>query len=171
MSFMQRADQSHHLAVHFSITQFDRFLHLKLLLHRRSLTNIIAGAGAGAGSNAPVHSETGYSSRSANLSVKSELSHSLRTSRAVVCVKAACELIKSLKRAFTEDATGAWWYSLFCKFSSASHAWIKLTQGNRSGNMRPYLDPCGMHVFTQMAGGPTPSRRSLGKLPFCLGAD
>jgi hypothetical protein len=52
-----------------------------------------------------------------NLSTQSELMLSLYTTCAVSCVRTACVLIESIQRATTEDATGAWWYSMFCMFS------------------------------------------------------
>jgi hypothetical protein len=35
---------------------------------------------------------------------------------ALKCVRAACDLIHSLSEATTEDATGAWWYGVFCEY-------------------------------------------------------
>lgn len=50
-------------------------------------------------------------------STQRELILSLYTTCVVSCVRTACELIEYIQRATTEDATGAWLYSMFCTFS------------------------------------------------------
>lgn len=85
-----------------------RYLHLKILLLRPALIKI----GRQLGSRTQSNLESTASIRSHP--PISELVLSLYSACAVECVKNACELISSIQRATCENATGAWWYSIFC---------------------------------------------------------
>lgn len=83
---------------------------MRVLLYRPSFTKYCAIA--------RVHDHSrpsNPSSRPQSPVMDNGLPTSLARQCAVQCVKNACKLISALKKAITESATGAWWYSLFCK--------------------------------------------------------
>lgn len=77
---------------------FLRYLHLKLLLYRPTF---IAYCSA-------TNSRSDETQEDSWLIVYQQ-------NAALKCVQAACDLIRSLSDATTEDATGAWWYGVFCE--------------------------------------------------------
>ncbi|KAL2866488.1 uncharacterized protein BJX67DRAFT_372467 [Aspergillus lucknowensis] len=78
-----------------------RYLHLKLLLYRPTFSTYCAAAIS--------KSDQAQSGSWSNL---------YQQNVAVRCVTAACDLIHSLSKATTEDATGAWWYGVFYLISA-----------------------------------------------------
>lgn len=93
-----------------STTNRSRFLHMKVLLHRPSFTSFCASAHLQARAR-----RCSPGDRNKTRPGETELSVTLRTQCALVCVRKTCELVESLRNATTEDATGAWWFTLFCK--------------------------------------------------------
>lgn len=77
---------------------FPRYLHLKLLLYRPTFSAYCSGISSGFNQTQPDSWSTMY-----------------QQNAALKCVRAACDLIHSLSDATTEDATGAWWYGIFCE--------------------------------------------------------
>lgn len=91
-----------------------RLLHLRVLLYRPSFTAFCAAARP-----APSRAEQADPPVVGGaLPLENELARSFRGQCAGACVKTACELVESVARATGESATGAWWFSLFCKSSS-----------------------------------------------------
>ncbi len=86
-----------------------RFLHLKLLLNRPAFTDYCSTTRAN-NTQDSVRSWTAI----------------CRANCAVMCVQAACDLVTSLAEATSQDATGAWWYGVFCKFCVWINAMIPL---------------------------------------------
>ncbi|OQD95699.1 hypothetical protein PENSOL_c019G00914 [Penicillium solitum] len=78
-----------------------RYLHLKLLLYRPTFSAYCSAA-----------MPTSVQTQPDSWSMIYQQSAALR------CVQAACDLIHSLSKATTEDATGAWWYGVFYLISA-----------------------------------------------------
>lgn len=87
---------------------------MRVLLYRPSFTNYCAIARANDHLSASNMSSKPQSTRAEN-----GLPTSLAKQCAVQCVKNACKLVTTLKKAIFDNATGAWWYSLFCTSLSA----------------------------------------------------
>lgn len=76
-----------------------RYLHLKLLVYRPTLSAYCSAAMSTFGNAQPDSWSIIY-----------------QQNAALRCVQAACDLIHSLSKATTEDSTGAWWYGVFCSY-------------------------------------------------------
>lgn len=81
-----------------------RYLHLKLLLYRPTFSVYCSATMSPSDQAQPGSWSILY-----------------RQNAALRCVQAACDLIHSLSKATTEDATGAWWYGVFCSYHSSLH--------------------------------------------------
>ncbi|KAJ5412651.1 uncharacterized protein N7487_007010 [Penicillium crustosum] len=78
-----------------------RYLHLKLLLYRPTFSVYCSATMSPSDQAQPGFWSILY-----------------RQNAALRCVQAACDLIHSLSKATTEDATGAWWYGVFYLISA-----------------------------------------------------
>ncbi|KAI0151399.1 fungal-specific transcription factor domain-containing protein [Pestalotiopsis sp. NC0098] len=86
-----------------------RILHLRILVHRPSLSAYCADAPP---RSRTMHSPTDDSMRSTPAPTHGFV-RSMRLPCAIACVQATCDLIRLMEKAITEDSTGAWWFSLF----------------------------------------------------------
>ncbi|KAM0721308.1 hypothetical protein Q7P37_003596 [Cladosporium fusiforme] len=85
-----------------------RVLHMRVLLHRPCFTKFCSLSRS--------QSKMLQSNRDAEgqeITLRDSLQDSMVEQCALVCVKTACELAMSLKRATIDGATGAWWYAVF----------------------------------------------------------
>src|SRR6478735_739091 len=86
-----------------------RFLHLRILLYRPSFSAFCAAARRS-------RQRRGTGSGSDEVSVETNtLQGAFQAQCATTCVQVAYELSASLLAAREVEATGAWWFSLFCK--------------------------------------------------------
>ncbi|SMR58222.1 unnamed protein product [Zymoseptoria tritici ST99CH_1E4] len=81
-----------------------RFLHMRVLLHRPCFTSFCSLARSG-----DHQTSTGED----DSFPVDDLPACMVQQSAFICVRTACELALSLQKATQEQATGAWWYSLF----------------------------------------------------------
>jgi hypothetical protein len=95
------------------LTFFFRFLHLKIVLYRPIFTQLcrktFPGSLPGSVRNPPT--EHKYREQQDN-HLYTSFSHQC----SITCVKAAQELIELISITSQTDATGAWWYNIFCMF-------------------------------------------------------
>ncbi|PKS13398.1 hypothetical protein jhhlp_000169 [Lomentospora prolificans] len=110
-----------------------RFIHLKVLLYRPSFTEYCTLARA----QLDGRSQGGQNDGNKPQTSATSLSMSLRAQCAVVCVRMARELILSVQKATEEQATGAWWYTLFYLMTSA----IILILTECTPSLKNLLDP------------------------------
>ncbi|SPO06482.1 uncharacterized protein DNG_09172 [Cephalotrichum gorgonifer] len=92
-----------------------RFLHMKVFLYRPSFTSFCASAH----SRVRARGQRNPGDQKKERPKESEVAMALRTQCALVCVRKTCELVQSLRNATTEDATGAWWFTVFYLITSA----------------------------------------------------
>lgn len=85
-----------------------RYLHLKILLYRPSFSAFCAAA-----RRSCQQVETGSDSSEPE-SDSNSLQTALQTKCATTCVQVALRLSESLSSATQDNATGAWWFTLFC---------------------------------------------------------
>ncbi|KAF9892311.1 hypothetical protein FE257_002088 [Aspergillus nanangensis] len=81
-----------------------RYLHLKLLLNRPAFSHYCSML------NTETQPNTPSSARS--------WTALCRANCAMMCVQSACDLVDSLAKATSQDATGAWWYGVFYLISA-----------------------------------------------------
>lgn len=84
-----------------------RFLHLRILLYRPSFSTFCAAA------RRSLQRRTGSGSDETNFEANT-LQGAFQAQCSATCVQVACELSASLLAASEGQATGAWWFSLFC---------------------------------------------------------
>ena len=77
------------------------------------------------------------------------LTSSIRKRCATFCVKVTCELAKAIELGTMEDATGAWWFGMFCKWPimrvfSDRFPKPRLTRYSRSYYLWWYCHSCRM---------------------------
>ena len=86
-----------------------RFLHLRILLYRPSFTTYCAATRVAYQNRGSIDKNSGSDGHEGNVLQTAFQSHCATT-----CAKISYELSVSLLSARQDDATGAWWFSLFC---------------------------------------------------------